>query len=60
MYTFVCVTQRSLFTASPRNFELAFKMFDINGDGTLDFDEFVQVLFQRLLFFRLPHKDDSS
>lgn len=34
------------FKASPRHFALAFKMFDLNGDGVLDFEEFEQVRAQ--------------
>jgi Ca2+-binding EF-hand superfamily protein len=33
------------FSAPPRNFEIAFRMFDINGDGELDIEEFDQVQF---------------
>lgn len=32
-----------LFPAPPRAFEIAFKMFDFNGDGNLDFEEFERV-----------------
>ena len=30
--------------APPRNFEIAFRMFDINGDGELDLEEFQKVM----------------
>jgi Ca2+-binding EF-hand superfamily protein len=30
-------------SASPRQFELAFKMFDLDGNGFVDIGEFVQV-----------------
>lgn len=30
-------------TAPQRNFEIAFKMFDLNGDGEVDLEEFEQV-----------------
>lgn len=29
--------------APQRNFEIAFKMFDLNGDGEVDLEEFDQV-----------------
>ena len=29
--------------APPRNFEIGFRMFDFNGDGEVDFDEFSKV-----------------
>lgn len=29
--------------APQRNFEIAFKMFDLNGDGEVDLEEFEQV-----------------
>ena len=32
------------FPAPPRNFEIAFRMFDINGDGELDLEEFQKVM----------------
>ena len=32
------------FSAPPRMFEIAFKMFDLNGDGDVEFKEFEQVL----------------
>ena len=31
-----------LFAAPQRNFEIAFKMFDLNGDGEVDMEEFEQ------------------
>lgn len=30
------------FIAPQRNFEIAFKMFDLNGDGEVDMEEFEQ------------------
>ena len=32
-----------MFTAPPRMFEIAFKMFDLNGDGDVEFEEFERV-----------------
>lgn len=32
-----------LLPAPQRNFEIAFKMFDLNGDGEVDLEEFEQV-----------------
>ena len=32
-----------IFSAPPRNFEIAFQMFDINGDGEVDKEEFARV-----------------
>ena len=29
--------------APPRMFEIAFKMFDLNGDGDVEYDEFEKV-----------------
>lgn len=31
------------YPAPQRNFEIAFKMFDLNGDGEVDLEEFEQV-----------------
>lgn len=28
---------------SPRNFEIAFRMFDLNGDGEVEYEEFAKV-----------------
>lgn len=36
-------TMCSIFAAPPRNFEIAFRMFDINGDGEVDQEEFARV-----------------
>ena len=30
-------------TAPPRMFEIAFKMFDLNGDGDVEYEEFEKV-----------------
>ena len=32
-----------IFSAPPRNFQIAFKMFDLNGDGDVDKGEFNKV-----------------
>ena len=34
---YVCVV------APPRMFEIAFKMFDLNGDGDVEYEEFAKV-----------------
>lgn len=39
-FHFLCVC---LHPAPQRNFEIAFKMFDLNGDGEVDLEEFDQV-----------------
>ena len=35
----------SVCSAPPRMFEIAFKMFDLNGDGNVEFEEFEKVNF---------------
>jgi len=47
---------RLLYLSSPRHFALAFKMFDLNGDGELDYQEFEKVCryFAFVLSFPLP------
>lgn len=37
-FLYVCLSP-----APQRNFEIAFKMFDLNGDGEVDLEEFDQV-----------------
>lgn len=37
-----CVVLFSFYVAPQRNFEIAFKMFDLNGDGEVDMEEFEQ------------------
>lgn len=32
-----------VFSAPPRNFQIAFQMFDFNGDGEVDIEEFEKV-----------------
>lgn len=36
-----------LLSAPQRNFEIAFKMFDLNGDGEVDLEEFEQVRLEK-------------
>lgn len=36
-----------LLAAPQRNFEIAFKMFDLNGDGEVDMEEFEQASYPR-------------
>ena len=31
--------------ATPRMFEIAFKMFDLNGDGNVEYEEYQKVMF---------------
>jgi Ca2+-binding EF-hand superfamily protein len=40
----------SLLVAPQRNFEIAFKMFDLNGDGEVDMEEFEQASGADLCF----------
>lgn len=42
-HIFVLQTLICPFAAPQRNFEIAFKMFDLNGDGEVDLEEFEQV-----------------
>lgn len=39
----LCVSSFLSCPAPQRNFEIAFKMFDLNGDGEVDLEEFEQV-----------------
>lgn len=39
----MCIFCALWFPAPQRNFEIAFKMFDLNGDGEVDLEEFEQV-----------------
>ena len=59
-------TQRSLcfpfHPASHRHFEIAFQMFDLNGDGDVDAEEFAQVdaLIRHNTSFGMRHRDHSA
>ena len=42
-----CLILFPFISAPPRMFEIAFKMFDLNGDGNLDSSEFGKVQYCR-------------
>lgn len=39
----LCLYNLFFFLAPPRNFQIGFRMFDFNGDGEVDIDEFRKV-----------------
>ena len=41
--------------APPRMFEIAFKMFDLNGDGDVEYDEFEKVSLHTSLWRHVLH-----
>ena len=41
-----------LLAAPPRMFEIAFKMFDLNGDGDVEFEEFEKVISHQCLRYK--------
>lgn len=52
----------NLFLASRRHFEIAFRMFDFNGDGDVDSDEFgkVATLIRQQTSIGTRHRDHSN
>lgn len=52
----------SVFPASRRHFEIAFRMFDFNGDGDVDSDEFgkVATLIRQQTSIGTRHRDHAT
>lgn len=52
----------NLFLASRRHFEIAFRMFDFNGDGDVDSEEFgkVATLIRQQTSIGTRHRDHSN
>lgn len=51
-----------LFSASHRHFEIAFRMFDLNGDGDVDCEEFEKVatLIRQQTSIGSRHRDHAN
>lgn len=51
----------TVLSTPPRNFEIAFRMFDINGDGELELEEFIKVqeVIRNQTSVGLRHRDHS-
>ena len=49
MFTLNTIYIFFIYTAPERNFELAFRMFDFNGDGEVDAEEFSKVVISFIL-----------
>ena len=52
LFNFILYSQYD-FVAPKRNFALAFKMFDLNGDGEVDYQEFQKVHMYTHLYIYL-------
>lgn len=52
----------TVLSTPPRNFEIAFRMFDINGDGELDLEEFnmVQEIIRNQTSIGMKHRDHTT
>lgn len=52
----------TVLSASRRHFEIAFRMFDLNGDGNVDYDEFerVQTIIRSQTSIGMRHRDHQT
>ncbi|GFY57044.1 calcium uptake protein 1 homolog, mitochondrial [Trichonephila inaurata madagascariensis] len=52
----------TILSASKRHFEIAFRMFDLNGDGNVDYEEFdkVQTIIRSQTSVGMRHRDHSN